>query len=63
MLDQKKNLIKSLIDENIIDKDLCIIQIGNTSINESDNDYYSFLLKNNENVISFRFDDCDEEYK
>ena len=47
-------------DDNVKEHNTAFIQIGNTDLEE--HDFLPFILKDNNNVISLRFDDCDEVF-
>lgn len=47
-----------ITDDNVKDHNTAFIQIGNTDLEESD--FVPFVLNDNTNVLSLRFDDCDE---
>lgn len=47
-------------DDNVKDHNTAFIQIGNTDLEEYD--FIPFILKDNDNVLSLRFDDCDEVF-
>ena len=49
-----------ITDENVKEHNTAFIQIGNTDSYEIDT--LPFILKDNENVLSLRFDDCDEVF-
>jgi len=52
---------RKLTDENIVEQNTAFIQIKNTFDDNQSN--YEFKLKDTKNVLSLKFDDCDEEIK
>jgi len=47
-------------DDNVLKHNTAFIQIGNTDLEDSNT--LPFYLNDTDNVLSLRFDDCDEEF-
>jgi len=49
-----------ITNDNVKEHNTAFIQIGNTDLEECE--FMPFTLNNNDNVLSLRFDDCDEVF-